>query len=99
LDPQDREYAYGQMGSVDERMQYRDAPQSALSGVGLHGETGALPIDAGLSRATEKAMEKTKKGKGKAVEQDWVFGPPLSVREGMFAGKVLRWVLCHETCG
>ena len=50
-----------------------------------------LPIDRDLDQLTEGAMRETVKGKERAQEDaGWDFGPPLSVREGMFAGKVLR---------
>ena len=77
--------------TLDQRMQYRDGEQGHQAGPGLVSDKASLPIDVDLKKITHKAMKaKSKKGKERAEEEDWAFGPPLQVREGMFAGKVLR---------
>jgi hypothetical protein len=78
--------------TLDGRMQQRDNGQGGSAGVPLVSGKTSLAIDVDLHSVTEKAMKKarSKKGKKKAHEGEWVFGPPLQVREGMFAGKVLR---------
>lgn len=58
----------------------------------IDGKGHGLPVDHDLHQMTEDAMKGSRKGKDRARDDDWQFGPPLNVREGMFAGKVLRWV-------